>query len=141
MRLVVDANVAVKWYVDQIDRPKALEVQAYAKGLLAPDILLAECVSAFWMHVRHTDITAEHASLAIDALPGCFDEIVDTANLGGAALALALDLAHSPWDCFYLVLAEQRDGLLVTADQKFFDKLAMKRRTRNVTLLWNWTNP
>ena len=100
MTLVVDANVAVKWYVDQIDRPKAMDVQRYAGGLLAPDILIAECTSAFWMHVRQTDISAEQAGLAIDAMAGCFDELVDTTALARAALDLAIDLTHSPWDCF-----------------------------------------
>jgi predicted nucleic acid-binding protein len=140
MTIVVDANVAVKWYVDQSDRAKALEIQLYAGGLLAPDILVAECVSAFWMHVRRTDITVEQASLALDAVAGCFDELADTTPLAGSALALAVELDHSPWDCFYLALAEQRGCQLVTADQRFVDKLVIKRRMRNVTLLWNWTH-
>jgi predicted nucleic acid-binding protein len=40
------------------------------------------------------------------------------------ALAIAIELRHSAYDCFYLALAEQRTSSLVTADDRLIRRCA-----------------
>jgi predicted nucleic acid-binding protein len=40
-----------------------------------------------------------------------------------AAYQLALDTQRSVYDCLYLALAEAVDGIMVTADHKFYSSL------------------
>ena len=50
-------------------------------------------------------------------------EFHGTAPLAPRATAMALDLDHAIYDCFYLALAEREDAPLVTADRRFLGKL------------------
>ena len=137
--LVVDANVAVKWFVDQTDRRRALEVQRHPAPLIAPVLIVTEVTTALWRHWRNGDITPEQAIDALKALPSSFATLVADIELREAAFRLAVDLKHIPDDCFYLALAQMRGARLVTADQAFFDKLFRKRLHHNVVLLHNWS--
>ena len=77
---------------------------------------------------------------AMSALGNAFDELVDSTALAGAALELALSLGHSPWNCYYLALAEHRNCRLVTADATFLELLRRRRRLRHVVPLWTWSS-
>lgn len=46
-RLVVDSSVAIKWFVSEDDSEDALKLRDRHQ-LVAPDLLVAECVNAFW---------------------------------------------------------------------------------------------
>ena len=46
-----------------------------------------------------------------------FQELVAVESLQEQALALAIDLKHPVYDCFYLALAERENAPLVTADE------------------------
>lgn len=48
----------------------------------------------------------------------------DDEGLLAAAIALACDLGHPVYDCLYLALADSLDTAVVTADQKFANKVA-----------------
>ena len=47
-----------------------------------------------------------------------FEELVPTSVLKDRALAIAIELRHSVYDCFYLALAERSASRLVTADDR-----------------------
>ena len=139
MTLVVDANVALKWFVPQTDRLAALNVQSYAGPLIAPSIIFPEVANGLWRHVRSGDISSVRANGAISALEKSFVEIVPDSQLTSPALTIAIALDHSPYDCIYLALAERENAKLVTADQAFFHKLFKTRRTKNIVLLHQWS--
>lgn len=139
MTLVVDANVAIKWFVPQVDRTRALALQSSGDKLIAPTLLLSECAKAIWSHHRIGDISDRHARLALTALPTLFGKLFDDQSLAGTALDLAISIDHPPYDCFYLALAEREGAKLVTADQTFYDKLLKKRRAKHVVMLHNWS--
>ena len=50
------------------------------------------------------------------AAGAAFHELVSARMLADRALAIALDLRHPVYDCFYLALAEARGSRSVTAD-------------------------
>jgi predicted nucleic acid-binding protein len=41
-----------------------------------------------------------------------------------AAIQMALELEHPVYDCFYLSAAVQKDTHVITADCRFFEKVA-----------------
>lgn len=133
--LVVDASVALIWFVQQTDRQRALALQRHPDGLIAPTLILAEVASGLWRHWKQGVISKEHAQHAIAQLPNLIDALIPDDHLVEGALDAAIDLGFSPYDCLYLVLAEQRAARLVTADQSFFNILFSKRRSQNVVLL------
>lgn len=61
-RLVVDSSVAIKWFVSEDDSEDALKLRDRHQ-LVAPDLLVAECVNAFWKMARRGELTAEAAAL------------------------------------------------------------------------------
>ena len=123
MALTVDASVAVKWYIDEVDSPIARRLLGNDEALLAPGLLVAEVCSVAWRHARGANISRDQAlEIATDLGRGLI-ELHATAPLAPRATAMALDLDHAIHDCFYLALADREDATLVTADHRFLDKL------------------
>jgi predicted nucleic acid-binding protein len=49
--IVVDASVAVKWFIHEPDRPAARRLLVPQSRLIAPDLIVAEVASAMWKRV------------------------------------------------------------------------------------------
>jgi predicted nucleic acid-binding protein len=118
VKFVVDANVAIKWYVDHADSPAAMQIADSDAELLAPDLIYAEVANALWKYVRVKQIKLADAGDALTALPTRFDAIVGMDSLADDALQIANELNHTVYDCFYLVLARREKAPLVTADKR-----------------------
>lgn len=139
MTLVIDANVAVKWFIQQEGSEDARRVQAYEGGLIAPAMLISETTSALWKHVQRGDVPTDHARSALVALPRWFNELVEDQSLALPALDLAVTLNYAPYDLFYLALAINRASPLVTADRRFINRLAGTAYKSHVVHLADWT--
>jgi predicted nucleic acid-binding protein len=61
--------------------------------------------------------------VAVDLVARCYEELVPAASLRERAFAMALELGHPVYDCFYLALAERRRTQLVTADSRLLARL------------------
>jgi predicted nucleic acid-binding protein len=123
MALTVDASVVVKWYIDEVDSPIAHRLLEDGEDLMAPGLLAVEVCSVAWRHARGGDITrAQGLEIAEDLGKGLI-KLHATAPLAPRATAMALDLDHAIYDCFYLALADREGATLVTADHRFLDKL------------------
>jgi predicted nucleic acid-binding protein len=118
MTIVVDASTAIRWLfkLDFSDRAEAL--LASGERLIAPDLVLAEMASAIWKFVRFAGVSADSATAVMSESDQHFDELVPSNGLKDRALALALELRHPVYDCFYLALAQQRNSVVVTTDQR-----------------------
>ena len=134
MALVIDANVAVKWYVKQHDAADARAVMSSGDELIAPDLLVAEVANALWIHVRSGDIELDKALDSIEELPQLIT-LESATKLASSALRMAHELVCSPYDCIYAVLALDRKCDFVTADRKFAERLRASRRLPGVKLL------
>jgi predicted nucleic acid-binding protein len=118
MKLVVDASVAIKWMVEEQDSELADRLLDGGHDFLAPELIVAEVISAAWKkrrlggigHAQYDDIVLRMADgpIAYRALR----------PLAANAAALARELDHPVYDCFYLALAEAEDAPLVTADRR-----------------------
>jgi predicted nucleic acid-binding protein len=118
MTVVVDASVAVRWCFMMDRSGRAEELVQSRESLIAPELIIAEFINAAW---RLAVLGGASADLAVDsanAIEKAFSELVPATSLKERALAIALELRHPAYDCFYLALAESRKLVLVTADNR-----------------------
>lgn len=123
MTLVIDASVAVKLGVAEPGSDRARELVARGEKLIAPDLLPCEVASALWKKELRGDLGALERITALKASLDAFDELTPCKDLARAALDLAVSLRHPVYDCFYLVLAEMRTAVFVTADGRLLTRL------------------
>jgi predicted nucleic acid-binding protein len=115
--LVVDASVAALWVLEQDGSARAGALRNES-GLIAPSLIAAEIGSAIWKAIRRGAVTRADALVAMEAALLPFEALFPTEQLRSRALALAIELEHPIYDCFYLALAEREKLELVTADGK-----------------------
>ena len=119
MTLIVDASVAVKWFVEEADSGAARALRR-AGRLVAPDFLLFEAFHVIWKRVgRGLDAPPALHDLT-GALTASFDALIPSGDLFAAAARHAQLLSHPIYDCLYIALAGREDAVLVTADAKQF---------------------
>lgn len=119
---VIDASVAVKWFMTENGSDAAVRLLLADQPLMAPELIYTEVANALWAAVRRGDMTSDGLREAIDALTaGPVSTSVATKQLIGAAARLAVDLAHPVYDCLYLALALHEQRPVVTADRRFQD--------------------
>lgn len=131
MRAVVDGSVAAKWYFPEpgheaADRVLAARIDG-ERELFAPDLIVPEFLNVLWKRVRRRECSRDAADRILELWEVDRPEIVPSSALAGQALALAVELGHSAYDCLYLALALELDAALVTADR------ALARSARNVS--------
>ena len=117
---VADASVALKWFFrKEKDAHLASRLLLSGVPLIAPDLIFAECASAARNSFKWGVIPEKLAHDIFRELPGMLDEVVPSASLARDAFALAGELDHEIYDCFYLALALRRRVPVVTADKDF----------------------
>ncbi len=121
MNLVVDASVAVKWFVAEDLSDAAERILGRGDALSAPDLVLVEVANALWKKAQLGEIDRADADEALAALAADAIELQPTAPLVRRALALAGEIGHPVYDCIYLAAAEAGDGVVVTADRRFYE--------------------
>ena len=125
MNLVVDASVALKWFFrlhdDERDVSAAL---ALLRGvmddrvtLIQPPHFIAEVAAVL---ARESPRTAK---ASLKSLLDIEMQLVDGAALHATALDLSVQLRHHLFDTLYQAAAlESDDGVLVTADERYYRK-------------------
>jgi predicted nucleic acid-binding protein len=121
--VIIDASVAFKLIVDEAASEEAIKWIGQAE-LVGPALIHCEVGNALWKRVRKGEL-AEDAQIA-DRLADLDHLIrtIDETPLVSRALRLAIELAHSVYDCIYLALAEADDDELLTADGRFIRAVA-----------------
>ncbi len=128
--VVVDASVAVKWFIPEDGAAEADALLAQRTPLIAPALLWIEVASVLWKLARRGALPPEAAEGVLAASQRYPVEIVDTAPLLGEALRLALATGATVYDALYLAAAIAHDGTLVTADQRLADVIKAEHRGR-----------
>jgi predicted nucleic acid-binding protein len=120
--IVVDANVAVKWYLPEEGEEEAFEVfEAGASGettLIAPDMILPEVGNVFWLRHRRGHISRTRVQEAWGSFRNAGISLRESGPLMSFALEIALDTGCAVYDALYVALAEAEDAKLITADRK-----------------------
>lgn len=134
---VLDASVVLKWFVDEADSVRALQLrEEFYKGtreIVVPDLLLFEVANA----LRYNPgFTAEEIKRAIRTLFDMGLEVVaPTYSLVAEAIELAKSLDVTCYDAVYLALAEQLGFEFVTADERFCKQVRAMKPQLLVSLL------
>jgi predicted nucleic acid-binding protein len=128
--IVVDASLAVKWFLAEPDSEGALAfLDRHRRALCGPDLLAIEVCRALVTAANTRRVSAEAAKVRIAAWLSRLkqDELrlyhADATRLQRAT-DLALDLGHPLADCLYLALAIELECELATCDAKFQAKAA-----------------
>ena len=122
-RFIVDASVAIKWYVPEIHSEAAARLLDPEIHLSAPDLIYPEFGNILWKKMRRGQILGEEAVEAVAAFRKVGIDSYPSDVLLPSAFELAAALDRTVYDCMYLAVAIARDCPLVTADQKFHDAL------------------
>ena len=135
---IVDASVAVKWFVAETDSSVADELSANNHRLFAPRLILTEVANTLGRKAMAGLMTAAEACVYLRSLPNYFNGILAVDELIEPALRNACAIRHPIYDLIYLESARSLDAQLVTADRRFTAKIAGTDLARHVTLLSDW---
>ena len=124
MTYVVDASVAIKWFVREALHDEAARVLDHAAHLQAPDLIVPEVVNVAWKKAVRGEIGRPQAQLIATAMRQYVPTLHPSAGLIERALEIALALNHPVYDCLYLACADHVGGVLITADQRLCRALA-----------------
>jgi predicted nucleic acid-binding protein len=136
---VVDASVAVKWFVPEEHSEVADRLAEADWILLAPKLILSEVANTFWSKIGRKLMTVEDGQEHLAALPRFFDHFVDDDDLLPSALSLASSFDHPIYDFIYLTAARRRGAVMVTADRRFVRLLQGSAYAQHVVHLTDWT--
>jgi len=123
-KVVVDASVAIKWFVPEIHSASAARALDSSLVLYAPDLIVAEFGNILWKKVRRGEIAHEEAAEIVGAFAKLPLEIRPSSLLLSPAIELAIALDRTVYDSLYLALAVAEDCVLITADARFHSTLA-----------------
>lgn len=132
--LVLDACVAIKWYVPEALSDTALALAMTEPRWIVPDLFYPEVGNALWKKVNRHEIDEDTARDIMASLLALGIEVYATKPLIDFAIGLACRFQCTVYDGLYLALAVEEESQLVTADRKFYD--AMSRTALGEHLLW-----
>lgn len=132
--LVVDASVAVKWFLPEPDAAPAVAVLRAGHRLIAPDLLWIEVASVLWRVARRGAISADEAGRMLADAAAFPVEIMGSAALLTDALRIATTtdrtvmdrtvMDRTVYDSLYVALAARERAVMVTADERLVNALA-----------------
>ena len=122
--LVIDASVAIKWFVEEELADEATALLREATSFYAPDLIIPEVTNVAWRKLVLGQISREQAEKIAQAIHRSPLKIIPSSSLHERALGIAIEVQHSVYDCFYLALAESLGTVVITADRRLGRKLA-----------------
>ncbi len=120
-RIVVDASVALKWFLPEPLAAAAMGLLDARYTLVAPGLLLIEAANALWKRYRRRELNIGEARRILRDLARAPLEIHPSEPLTMAALDIAVRHNISAYDGLYLALAAGHGCQLVTADRRLYE--------------------
>src|ERR1035437_4578115 len=103
--LVIDASIAVKWFIPELHSINALRLLDAGCELLAPDLIFAEFGNVLWKKWMRKELESEVISPMLADLSRMRLRIAPTAVLADQAADIAVTHRRSFYDSIYLALA------------------------------------
>lgn len=120
---VIDASVALKWFIPEIHEAEAKRFLDPNNLLSAPDLLPSEFGNILWKKTRRGEITHGEAARIVVEMQNAPLSFFPSLNLLPEALRIADATGRTVYDSMYLALAAARRCRLVTADRKLYNGL------------------
>lgn len=123
MRRVVDASVAVKWFVPEIFEHEAGRLLEGGYELHAPDLILPEFSNIVWKKIRRDELTEAEGQRIITAFVRTSMRVHPHKQVIISAFTGAVMTGQTVYDWTYLSLALALSCEFVTADDRFYRAL------------------
>ncbi len=135
--IVVDASVAVKWFLPEVGSDHARALLTQDRRLIAPDVVRVEVLGAVARQFHKDLLSREQVLRASERWKRLLDDgelvLYPFEELTDAALALSIEARHAVMDCTYLALAKRYNAELLTADKPLHSRGT--KVYANITLL------
>ena len=132
--LVVDASVAIKWFLPEIHSEAASLVLETKCELMAPDLIWVEVGSILWKKVIRKEINVQEAEGILKDFLRFPVQTPGSKFLLNSAWQLANGSGATVYDSLYLALARYHGCPLVTADRKFYE--VTTKKTAGSSVIW-----
>ena len=126
MPIVVDASIAVKWFILEVHSEDAARLLRSKQDFLAPDLIWAEVGNVLWKKVLRKEISFEQARGILKDFLRFPVQTFGSHALLDAAWGLAAQYGITVYDSLYLAVAISQNCSAVTADRKFYGSLHTK---------------
>ncbi len=132
--LVIDANIAVKWFFPENYADHALRILKGNREFIAPDYIWVEVANVFRKKVRQKEILDQQSQEMLSEFLRIPIQTFPSKPMILKAVSLAGQLSISVYDALYLALAISHETAVVTADRKMFD--AINKEDLNSHVVW-----
>lgn len=129
MSCVIDASVAVKWFVKEHYGASAMRLLYAQRTMLAPDLILAEVGNAMWRKWRMGFVSEAQVGRVHRTMSFLFAELTPLQQLSEEASRLSLYLDHPIYDCIYVALARRQRLPMVSFDDRLRKRLEKSETT------------
>jgi len=116
---VIDACVAIKWFLPEKNYTAAGEILSEHNRLIAPDLFQIELDSIITKKVRQRLIEKDDAYRMFDEIRNIPIQIIPYSLIGQLAFDLSAALPITQYDACYLAVAIEFNQKVVTADMRF----------------------
>jgi predicted nucleic acid-binding protein len=144
--IVLDASVAVKWFLPERVETLAPEALALLNQcgkneiqIIVPDLFWVEFASVLWKAIRRGNFPKSSADAALASLKRFDFPTVPSLKLLDNAFQIATDYGRSVYDSLYVALALQTNSQLITADERLANSLAAHFPVKWLGSIWNIT--
>ena len=122
-RFVVDASVAIKWFVPEVHHQAARRLLREGFELLSPDLVRSEVGNVLWKKWRRGELSAGEAVAVLRDFGRFPLRIRSSEPLMEGAWTVAERFGRSFYDGLYVALALETGSSLVTADSRLYNAL------------------
>lgn len=123
-QIVVDASVAIKWFLPEPHSLQALRLLEGERELLAPDLIWAEVGNVLWKRWRQGELADENARTILGDLRRVPLLIHPAEEIAEVAWSFASQFQRSYYDSLYLALASSQSCSMVTADRRLWNAVS-----------------
>ena len=115
MTVIVDASVAIKWFVREAGHTQAIALLRN-QDAEAPDLVVAELAQLAWLKHRRGELTRAQSLAIASRADQAFAALHPSRTLIAAAAELAQTLRRPVCECLYLACATTTGRPLITDD-------------------------
>lgn len=134
MTFVIDASVAVKWYIPEIFENEAAKLFPRRAEFHVPELIIPEFSNIIWKKLSRGFLTKVEATEIITSFSLNRWSLHSHRSFTKSSFIGAAETGLTVYDWTYLALAISLNGQFITADEKFFNKL--KDSSFNSYLVW-----
>ena len=124
MKIVIDASVAVKWYVNENYTQNAEKLMDGNYELHAPELIFPEVGNIIWKKIIRGELSNDEGSQIVSAFTSQSIETHLHKPILGAAFIGAKSTQQTVYDWTYLALAGSLSCQFITADERFFNAIS-----------------